>query len=122
MGSEQATDADAEMETEMETEMEEADARGGGGSWIDDEGETHGVVDSAAVDYLGIAAAALVALTAGGGSNNSPFEWRVRAQFLDDNGVPAAGPLQVLGFHVPPPPPLPRRPSLASFAPSSSSR
>lgn len=55
------------------------------------------------MDYLGIAAAALVALTAGGGSTNSPFEWTVRAPLLDGNGVPAAGPLEVVGFHVPPP-------------------
>lgn len=125
-GSEQARDADSATQAAWAaaaTAGEEEEVVGDGGSRIEDENEADGMVDSAAVDYLGIAAAALVALTAGRGSHNSPFEWRVRAPLLDDNGVPAAGPLQVLDFHVPPAPapaPLPRPP--ASFAPSSSSR
>lgn len=58
--------------------------------------------DVAAIDWLGVAAAALVALTAGGPDRNTPFEWRVRAPSLDENGVPKTGALEVLGFHAPP--------------------
>jgi hypothetical protein len=49
------------------------------------------------VDHLAVATAALNALAAGA-SRNAPFEWRVRAPRLDDNGVPIVKSLEVVGF------------------------
>ena len=44
-----------------------------------------------------MATAALNALAAGA-TRNAPFEWRVRAPRLDENGVPIVKSLEVVGF------------------------
>lgn len=49
------------------------------------------------VDHLAVATAALNALAAGA-RRNAPFEWRVRAPRVDENGVPIVKSLEVVGF------------------------
>ena len=53
--------------------------------------------DALGVDHLAVATAALNALAAGA-TRNAPFEWRVRAPRLDENGVPIVKSLEVVGF------------------------
>jgi hypothetical protein len=59
---------------------------GEGGEDLDVVAEAGLDEEESAVDYLGMATAALNALAAGGAACNAPLAWRVRAPLLDANG------------------------------------